>query len=205
MHFPHCPSPSVNGCVSPVSWYDPSQNLLLMPSSGIFLRCATLTFLISLELLEFSLSFSVSLSFMPSSLTFSLYLLCFLSPSCSSKPDQLALDGFLLAPVRPDFTLSSLDLSAGREQGDRSLIGSQMDADMLGMRVVTGLGSGEWWTQPQLSLTKTEGVRCVLCCCYYYLIKVKHCADRDRRTIMPDCSQEMEERLERIPCRFAFS
>lgn len=31
------------------------------------------------------------------------------------------------------------------------------------------------------------------------LIKVKHCADRDRRTIMPDCSQEMEERRKEFP------
>lgn len=168
MHFPHCPSPSVNGCVSPVSCYDPSQNLLLRPSSGIFLRCATLHFLISLELLEFSLSFSVSLSFfLPSSLTFSLSLFCILSPSRSSKPDQLALDGFLLAPVRPDFTLSSLGLSAGRELGDRSLIGSQMDADMLGMRVCDRAWLRGVVDQPQLSLTKTEGVRCVLCCYYY--------------------------------------
>ncbi len=92
------------------------------PAAKAFLRCVTITFLISLVLLEFSLVLCLSFC-LPSSLTFSLSLFCFLSPSCSLKPDQLALDGFLLAPVRPDFTLSSLGLSAGRELGDRSLKG----------------------------------------------------------------------------------
>lgn len=113
IHLPHCPSPSVY-----LTWFLfflddrlPSQNLLPRPSSGIFLRCATLTFLISLLLFNFLC------------LSFPLSLLCFLSLLLSSKPDQLALDGFLLAPVRPDFTLLSLGLSAGKELGDRSLKG----------------------------------------------------------------------------------
>ncbi len=96
MHFPHCPSPSVNGCVSPVSWYDPSQNLLLMPSSGIFLRCATLTFLISLELLEFSLSFSVSLSFcLPLSRSLFIYYVFYLPRVPQSQTSWLWTAFFL--------------------------------------------------------------------------------------------------------------
>ncbi len=67
------------------------------PAAKAFLRCVTITFLISLVLLEFSLSF-LCLSFcLPSSHVLS-FSLCFLSPSCSLKPDQLALDGFPSCP-----------------------------------------------------------------------------------------------------------
>lgn len=119
MHLPYCPSPSVNGCLTCfLRWSIPFTE----PAAKAFLRCVNITFLISLVLLEFSLVLWLYFC-LPSSLTFSLSLFCFLSPSCSLKPDQLALDGLLLAPVRPDFTLSSLGLSAGRELGDRSLKG----------------------------------------------------------------------------------
>lgn len=115
IHLPYCPSPSVNGCISPVSQAarSPSQNLLLWPFTQVLL-----SYIPNLTLF-FICFFPFPFVFLSLSLFLSLSVMLLLS----SKPDQLALHGFLLAPVRPDFTLASLGLSAGRELGDRSLKG----------------------------------------------------------------------------------
>lgn len=163
MHLPHCPSPSVNGCVSHlflaiVDYFHRTccHGLPQVSFSGVPL------------LLVFSLSFSVSLSVcLPLSrslfLSFAFYLPCV----SQSQTSWLWMAFFLPLWGLTSHSHPWVFLPEGSWVTEVWRVGSQMDADMLGMRVCDRAWLRGVVDQPQLSLTNTKGVRCVFCCYYY--------------------------------------
>lgn len=161
IHLPGCPSPSVYlTCV--LRW----SITFTEPAAKAFLRYLSQvchSYFLNFPFLISIFSFSVCLP-----LSRSLFLSCAFYFSCfpQSQTSWLWTAFFLPLWGLTSHSCPWVFLPEGSWATEVWRVGSQMDADMLGMRVCDRAWLRGVVDQPQLSLTNTEGVRCVLCCYY---------------------------------------